>query len=361
MDYLLHVFTRLMILFLFFVISSSNTIDLRIGALLLLSVFSFAIRSLGQDVHWSQFNDNQLYQNPGHAGHFNGDYRFISNYRNQWRSVTVPFSTFSFSADTRLRSLPNLGVGLSFFHDVVGDGKLRTIEFQGNFSYLLKLTDDSSHILRPGLNIGMNHRQVNWNQFYFDNQFNGITYDPSLPTGETYQTDRKTNFSVGLGAIHEYYKNKRFKVISGIGVYNLNRPNQGFYTQVIPRDIRVNVFSKGLFKLDPDWDIVPSIQFSVQGKYRELIVGSSVKYTLVEKAGNYRALYAGMWFRNRDAGYLSVGMDFQDWFVGLSYDINVSKLVPASNARGGFEVAARYILNHFKPKKIAHRVCPDYI
>ena len=182
-----------------------------------------------------------------------------------------------------------------------------------------------------------------------------------MPTGETYQTDRKTNFSVGLGAIHEYYKNKRFKVISGIGVYNLNRPNQGFYTQVIPRDIRVNVFSKGLFKLDPDWDIVPSIQFSVQGKYRELIVGSSVKYTLVEKAGNYRALYAGMWFRNRDAGYLSVGMDFQDWFVGLSYDINVSKLVPASNARGGFEVAARYILNHFKPKKIAHRVCPDYI
>lgn len=335
--------------------------DLKITALILFSIVSVTYYSFGQDVHWSQFNDNQLYQNPGHAGHFNGDYRFIANYRNQWRSVTVPFSTFSLSADTRIKALPKLGVGLSFFNDAVGDGKLRTIELQGNISYLIKLTKDSTHILRPGINLGMNHRQVNWDQFYFDNQFNGITYDPSLPTGENYATDRKTNFSVGLGTIHEYYKNKRFKLLSGLGVYNLNRPNQGFYTQVIPRDIRWNVFSKGLFKLDPDWDLVPSVQFSVQGKYRELILGTSAKYTLIEKAGKYRAVYAGCWFRNRDAAYLSIGLDYQDWFVGLSYDINVSKLVPASNARGGFEIATRYILHHFKPKKIAHRVCPDYI
>lgn len=335
--------------------------DLKITALILFSIVSVTYYSFGQDVHWSQFNDNQLYQNPGHAGHFNGDYRFIANYRNQWRSVTVPFSTFSLSSDTRIKALPKLGVGLSFFNDAVGDGKLRTIELQGNISYLIKLTKDSTHILRPGINLGMNHRQVNWDQFYFDNQFNGITYDPSLPTGENYATDRKTNFSVGLGTIHEYYKNKRFKLLSGLGVYNLNRPNQGFYTQVIPRDIRWNVFSKGLFKLDPDWDLVPSVQFSVQGKYRELILGTSAKYTLIEKAGKYRAVYAGCWFRNRDAAYLSIGLDYQDWFIGLSYDINVSKLVPASNARGGFEIATRYILHHFKPKKIAHRVCPDYI
>ena len=58
---------------------------------------------------------------------------------------------------------------------------------------------------------------------------------------------------------------------------------------------------------------------------------------------------------------LSVGMDYQNWFAGLSYDINFSKLVPASNARGGIEIAVRYILHQFKPKKITHRICPDYI
>jgi hypothetical protein len=36
-------------------------------------------------------------------------------------------------------------------------------------------------------------------------------------------------------------------------------------------------------------------------------------------------------------------------------------LVPASNARGGFEIAVKYILNKVKKNNLIHRVCPDYI
>ena len=327
----------------------------------LLLGLTFVFGASAQDIHWSQFNDNPIFQNPGHAGHFKGDYRFVGNFRDQWRSVSVPFSTLSFSADSRLYSNPNLGYGLLFFHDQAGDGKFRTIEIQGNVSWLMKLTSDSTHTLRTGMNFGMNHRQVNWNNFYFDNQFNGIQYDPSLPTGELYQADRKTNLSVGSGFLYEYLINERKKVTAGIGFFNLNRPNHGFYSQTIPRDIRMNVFAKAIYKLDVDWDLIPSIQLNVQGKYREMLIGSSAKYTLVNRVNDYKALYAGVWYRNRDAAFLSAGMDYNNWFVGLSYDMNFSKLVPASNYRGGFEIAARYILNHFRPKKTLHRVCPDYI
>lgn len=312
-------------------------------------------------MHWSQFNDNQVYQNPGNAGQFDGDIRFIGNYRDQWRSVTVPFSTISFSVDSKLYNHRNFGYGLLMFHDVVGDGSLRTVEVQGNASYLLKLTSDSTHTIRPGINLGMNHRQVNFNEFYFDNQFNGFAFDPTLSTGENLQTDRNTNFSFGTGIIYQYYKNKRFNFTGGVGLYNINRPNQGFYTDVIERDRRLNVFAKGIYKLNYDWDLVPGINVSIQGKYREFIVGSSVKYTLIDRLGEYRAVYGGLFYRNKDAAYLSAGFDYQAWFVGVSYDINFSKLVPASNARGGLEIAVRYILHRFKPKKIVHRICPDYI
>lgn len=314
-----------------------------------------------QDIHWSQFNDNPIFQNPANAGNFNGDYRFVANYRDQWRSVTVPYTTLSLSADARLEKHQNLGYGLLFFHDVVGDGSLRTIEVQGNVSYLLKLSKDSTHTLRGGLNIGMNHRQLNFDQLYFNNQYDGIQYNPSLSSNEVLQNDRKTNFSVGIGAVYQYYVNKRFNIIGGVGAYNLNKPNQGFYTDIVQRDIRTNIFAKGIYKIGFDWDIIPSINLSFQGKYNEIIFGTSVKYTLIDRLGEYRALYAGGWFRNKDAGYISAGMDYQSWFVGLSYDINFSKLVPASRARGGFEIAVRYILHRFKPKKIVHRICPDYI
>jgi type IX secretion system PorP/SprF family membrane protein len=189
-------------------------------------VFSFFQISFGQDVHWSQFNDNQLFQNPGQAGHFDGDYRFIANYRDQWRSVTVPFSTFSMSADAKFK---DYGVGLLLFHDQAGDGTFRTVEVQGNVSRLFKLTKDSTHTIRPGINFGMNHRQINWDALYFDNQYNGYIFDPSAATNETYQSDRKTNLSIGIGSLYEWRKNERFKVLSGFGIYNLNRPNQGFY------------------------------------------------------------------------------------------------------------------------------------
>ena len=325
---------------------------------LLLGFIGLCKFSLSQDIHWSQFNDNQLFQNPAHAGHFNGDYRFISNYRNQWKSVTVPFSTLSASIDMRKK---NLGIGVLFFHDQAGDGKFKTIEAQVNLSYQLNLVKDSAHVLRFGLNGGLNHRQLNWDKLYFDNQFNGYVFDPTLPTNENYQADSKSNLSIGLGIMHEWKKTDRFKITSGIGAYNLNQPNQGFYNSIVKRDIRFTSFVKGTFQLNPKWDVVPSIQYSQQGIYRELVFGSSLKYYLLDTPKKYQSLYLGGWNRGVDASFLSLGMDYNDLFVGISYDINYSKLVPASRLRGGFELAARYIIRTFKPKKILHRVCPDFI
>lgn len=332
---------------------------IRIGIISILLLLPCLTRA--QDIHWSQFNDNPIFQNPGNAGQFNGDVRFVGNYRDQWRSVTVPFQTLNFSVDTKPYNRRDIGFGLMVFHDVVGDGNFRTIEVQGNFSKIFKLTSDSMHTIRPGINIGMNHRQLNFDNFYFDNQFNGVQFFPSLPTGEILNSDRRTNLSVGAGSIYQYYVNERFNFTGGIGFYNLNRPDHGFYGQTIKRDIRVNFFGKGIYKLDVDWDLVPGIQLAVQGKYREFIIGSSAKYTLINRMGEYRAVYGGLFMRNRDAAYLSLGMDYQAWFFGVSYDINFSKLVPASRTRGGFEIAVRYIMNRFKPKKIVHRICPDYI
>ncbi|MFK7785836.1 MAG: PorP/SprF family type IX secretion system membrane protein [Crocinitomicaceae bacterium] len=327
-------------------------------ALIFLFVSSIAH---AQDIHWSQFDANPIYQNPGNTGQFNGDIRFIGNYRDQWRSVTVPFNTINATVDTKLPFNKNLGVGGMIFHDVVGDGQFRTVELQANTSYLLKLTSDSVHTIRPGVNFGLNHRQLNTDQFYFDSQFDGIQYNPSLPTNETFATDRRSNFSFGIGAVYQYYQNERFNITGGVALFNINRPDQGFFANEIQRDRRLNLFANGIYKLNYDWDILPSMQFSVQGVYREFMIGARAKYTLVNRLGEYRALYGGLHYRNKDAAYLSVGMDYQNWFVGMSYDINFSKLVPASRLRGGFELAVRYILTRFKPKKIVHRICPDYI
>ncbi len=316
---------------------------------------------VAQDIHWSQFSDNPIFQNPGQAGNFQGDYRFIGNYRDQWRAVTVPFQTTSLSLDGRLNKLKKIGVGGLLFHDVVGDGQLRTLEIQLNANIPLYLKPDSTLVIRPGINVGMNQRQINSQLLTFDNQYNGIMYDQNLATNESFATNSKTNLSTGIGIVLDWKLNSKSKLNTGAGFFNLNRPNQGFLGTKIQRDIRSNFFARVDYKLKRDLFLLPAVTLSLQGKYKELVLGSSAKYILKNYLGEYRAVYAGVWYRAKDAGFISLGMDYQNWFVGVSYDLNFSKLTQASNARGGLEIAVRYIHQSLRPKKIIHRICPDYI
>ncbi len=329
--------------------------------LLFLAFISVSFISMGQDIHWSQFVDNPIYQSPGQAGNFDGDYRFVGNYRDQWRSVTVPFQTLSVSLDGKAKLKREIGYGLLVFHDQVGDGKLKTLEIQGNVNVPLYLNADKSLVFRPGINIGMNQRRLNSQAFYFDNQFNGVYFDPSIPSNETFLTESKTNFSTGIGTVLDWKIDATSKLNTGIGFYNLNRPNQGFFGDKITRDIRTNLFGSYARNLRSDLILLPATNISFQGKYREFVLGSSLKYILANQRIVYRAIQAGVWYRFKDAAYLSAGMDYQNWFFGVSYDFNFSQLTQASGARGGIEFAVRYIHRSLKPKKIIHRVCPDYI
>lgn len=313
-----------------------------------------------QDVHWSQFDYNPVFQSPSNVGQFNGDYRIHGNYRDQWRSVTVPFQTFSVSGEAK-NVFKNLNVGAFIMADVVGDGKMTTVEFQPSASYTLKLTADSVHLLRPGIQMGINFRGLNPDAFYYDEQWNGQQFDQNIAHNESFVQTKRTNFTLGFGLGYEYQEGKRKRFQAGIGVFNLNRPDQGFFGEKIKREIRTNIFARAEFKIGFDWDLLPSIQFNTQGKYLELVLGTQARYILKDRLGEYRAILAGIYTRSQDALFLTAGMEYQNWWAGISYDINYSKLTPASRARGGFEVSVRYIIHHFKPKRISHRICPDYI
>lgn len=313
-----------------------------------------------QDIHWSQVNRQPLYQNPGNTGLFEGDLRLTGNYKDQWRNVSVPFSTFALGIDGKWKQ-KGISFGGLLFHDQVGDGKFTTFELQLSASKQFKLTGDSVHCLSFGIQAGVNYRQINMSKFYFDNQFNGIFFDPTLPTQESFMNDSQTNASLATGAVYTWNRAKEEQLIIGLGGFNLNRPNQGFYGQQVKRDMRISLFGTYIRPVNSDWAVLPGFSFNVQGVYRELVLGGQARYTLINRLGAYRAIDGGIWFRNRDAIIIRGGVAIQNWSVGISYDTNVSKLIPASKLRGGLELSAHYIITRFRPEKVIHRICPDYI
>jgi len=328
---------------------------------ILLIVMSFT--SKAQDIHFSQYYMNPIYLNPALTGNFEGDWRFTANQKSQWRSVSRPYNTLALSAENKEELLlPGLYHALNFYHDAAGDGNLRTIELNLTNAYQLYLTSDSIHSITTGFQIGFNHKSLDLSKLNFDNQFNGYTFDANLPTNEILTLEKYTNLNFSLGVLYSYKPEKRKEIVGGIGWFNITKPQQSFLgNSTIERDQRVVIHAKGVYPLNYELDLMPGFFTQFQGKYKEIVVGANVRYLYKDKKGEYIAPYGGLWFRNKDAINVVIGGYYNNWNGGISYDINLSKLNPASKIRGGLEFSLQYIIHLFKPLDVQHRICPDYI
>ncbi|MBD3638434.1 MAG: PorP/SprF family type IX secretion system membrane protein [Crocinitomicaceae bacterium] len=331
--------------------------------LVFISVMLVLSNSFAQDVHFSQFYMNPVYLNPALTGNHDCDYRFSANQRTQWKSVSRPYNTFALSAENKSGwILPNLYHAVNLFHDVAGDGDFRTLEFNISSAYQIYLDHDSVHSVTPGIQIGVNHRSIDFTALSWDNQYNGYYYDAGLGSGENFGVSRRTGFNAAVGAIYAWRPEYRKEIVAGVGWFNIPQMKQSFYgDDLIKRDMRFVIHAKGVWPLNFEWDLQPGIMTQFQGKYKEIIFGANARYLIIDKRGEFIAPYAGVWMRNKDAAYLTAGIYYNRWTAGISYDINFSKLVPASNLRGGLEFSVQYILCIFKPKQITHRICPDYL
>tara|TARA_R110002050_G_scaffold109799_4_gene221526 strand:- start:24591 stop:25595 length:1005 start_codon:yes stop_codon:yes gene_type:complete len=311
---------------------------------------------LGQDIHFSQFNQAPASLNPALTGQFDGGYRIAGIYRSQWGSVTTPYSTFAFSGDAHnFMKQKGLGVGLDFFYDKAGDGNLGTVNFNASGSYSLGIGQTQKNHLTFGLQLGWAQRQIDPTQLVFDNQNGGGGSLETFNTGASY-----ANASTGL--VWETRFAKRKKLQLGIAIHNLTQPNINFYGSDNSKlAMRFTFHGNYQFKITQKIDLIPGILTMIQGPHAQITPGMNAKYILDNRSTNYRAVYLGLWTRTGDAAFISMGMDWNTLNVGLSYDFNYSKLTTASRYRGGFEFSVIYIFSESLPKRQHFKTCPDYI
>ncbi len=318
-----------------------------------------------QDIHFSQFNSSPMNLNPALAGNFDGQYRLIGNHRRQWLAVSpdaIPYQTFGFSADANNVLKNDIGAGLSIYNDRDGWSKLNTFQANLTGSYRLKLNTDSTLFLAPGIQVGITQQNINYDELSFDNQYNGIYYDENAGFGENFNQNNHLYANVNAGIALFYQIDDRTAIDAGISAYNITKPKQSFLgNDAIRLDRRLNFHARATVSITDNLALIPSYLFMAQGKFREFDIGLSGKYILNKSALLYRAVYAGIWARTQDAGFISAGIDYNAWHVGVSYDINLSTLRNASNGRGGFELAVIYIIQPKPPKRLRYKMCPDYI
>lgn len=338
----------------------------KIISYIVLGFLLLALNTSAQDIHFSQFDSSPMNLNPALTGYFEGDHRIIGNHRNQWRSITVPFTTYAFSYDNRNDKLipvkqSFLGLGFQINADRAGDGDFGTtqIKFSPAFHKILK--KDSSLIVSVGFNISYNQNSLNYSALYFGNQWDGGKYNPSIPNNEIFSDNKLVYADFSIGTHIYYILNNGIPVELGLALNHINKPKQSFFnTETISLNRKFNINAGSVFELNEKADFFPSVIYYRQGKYFELNFGGIIKKELDDY--NFRNLYFGGWIRARDAAFLKFGFDYQQFLIGISYDINFSKLRVASQGRGGIELSVIYIFNN--PKKYSvpfHKQCPVFM
>jgi type IX secretion system PorP/SprF family membrane protein len=335
----------------------------------------FSANLKAQDLHFSQFYMSPLTLNPALTGVFNGNYRLTGNYRNQWQSIlpTTPFRTFAGSVELSGKSgrYNRIGLGFHFYSDQAGSLSLSKTQFTGSLGYLIALSRNRDYYIAAGLQASVNQASVNYLAVTTGSQWDGVRYNPNNITGETFGGRNVSYADAAAGIMWYHYRSARSYQYVGGSIFHVNRPNISFVDNSLDRLYTKYVLHAGAgIKVKPKFDFTPYLLTMFQGPAFEVTTGTFFKFILDEvKTSAYggTSFYVGPFYRivgddtkgiSGDAIILASKVDFDQFTLGLSYDINLSGLSPATSGRGGPELSVQYI-GAFKNKS-SKSFCPKF-
>jgi type IX secretion system PorP/SprF family membrane protein len=301
--------------------------------------------------------------NPAETGNYQADYRAHMTQRTQWRSITVPYVTFSASFEKKFNNLAipgNLALGLIFNTDKAGDGHFGTNQIGLTSSYLIPF-NDSLWELKIGLMGMWNQNSVDYTKFYFDNQYNGYMFDPNIAPLEQFPRSQMHYFDIHGGFWLKRWLKPNIPITAGLAIYHINRPKKTFYQEIeVKLDRKLTFYAHSSLPISKQMFLLPSVYWFNQRMLKEIYAGGLL-YRKTQDL-SFKGLYIGGWFRIGDAAILSTAIDYQNFHIGISYDFNISPLVTASNGRGGFEIAIRYIFSNLTNISLPEKhICPTFM
>jgi len=334
------------------------------------TLFNGVTASFAQGIHFSQFYNAPILMNPANAGLLPADdYRVGINYRKQWASVPVPFTTTSVYGDFQMMRNKNqtnwLGVGFAFWNDKAGAGDLSLTKYEAIVAYHIQLGDYS--MVSLGASAAYAQRMVDFTKFTFGNQWDGLKFDMQIPSGETYvKTSNYIDVNAGLN--YAFFPNENTYIKIGLGMAHINTPKESFYGQDNRIGMRPTANLDALFKLSDYVILNPSVYYTTQKGASELVYGTLFSVNVgggsssnadVKSSGT--ELILGGFHRWGDAAIGVLGLKYNQFKLMTSYDFTVSSLGQANKGRGAFEIAFVFqaLYNSFSKNRNTYN-CPRF-
>ena len=313
-----------------------------------------------QDIHFSQFYMSPLNLNPALTGVMNCKTRFVANYRNQWASVLKAnaYNTYSASYDQKVPvgREDYFGIGGTLWSDVAGASRFGTTQGKISLSYSKKMAGHrkKASYLVLGVDGGITQRRISDTDLVWPNQITANGIDPLAVSGEANFQDFDFLFAdLGAGLLWFSVIDENTNYYVGAALHHLNQPDVSFLGSVESLYTRMTIHAGAQFEIQPKMSLLPYFIYMAQGQHREFNAGTSVRFALGPSRLSNQSWQIGAWYRigskeeggiHSDAVILSTRFDYENFGIGFSYDVNVSKLSSAGAANGAFEFSLQYLI-----------------
>ncbi len=310
----------------------------------LLVCTSFAIQA--QDVHFSQFYASPLTLNPAATGDFKGDWRINNIYRNQWSAISPGYMTNALGFDMPVYLIgEKFSGGINLVTDKSGPGNLFATKINLSVAWHRTFNKHAFHV---GYQAGYVMKSINVDKLSFPDQFNQEigSFDPKLAS---FDDKLNSNYSfidmnIGIGW------NRKFGKVTpkvGFAMFHINKPTDSFYESADNLKPRSVITFNLKWELNETIYLQPDILYMQQQSATDFIAGLRAGKKITENPANITGIYAGLHARNTftaemDAAIITAGVNLKNIDVGLSYDVNVSSLQPATKNKGAFEISLTY-------------------
>ena len=312
--------------------------------------------SKAQDVHWSQPAGTLLFQNPAFTG-LSNKFSASVNYRNQWSALNTSYRSYLFSGDYRFGQKDDkkadFAAGFLFYQDAAGDGKMRTTNGGVTISSIVKMS--KAFKLSVGMGFNAVQKSLRLNNYSWGTQYDGTGYNSSLDSRESKNYNSAVFADLNAGMALSFNKGggsfvstSKTKFIIGYSISHYNKPNQSVVGSNESLDMKHTVYAQGTFSVKDNVSVKPLLFFYYQSAMMEATAGCLLRYGLGQqskitgiKKGS--AFSFGFLYRYKDALVPTVELEKGTLLFGISYDMNISSLTPASKVRGGLELSIRLI------------------
>lgn len=323
----------------------------RFGALVV--GLGFCLSASAQaDKHYSMFAESPMHINPAAAGFHPAHLQVFTNFRYQWMSASdEPFRTNSGSLDWRFttaNSGPFLAAGLMFTNDQAGASGFTTNQFSVPIAYAIELNKENH--LSIGLQPGFYQRTLSLNGLTWDNQWQGLDFNPNIDAGEaaTGAGAQVSAFDLGAGIFWYNNVSRNFRVSLGLSGQHLTKQRVGYFSEEDRLFRKATLHGQFEYMVEgTGLAIQPAFMAFVQGPNKEITLGSQFRWHLrgeSRSTGHFDDIHFGIgaFYRTRDALMVNMIVEFGGLGIGANYDLNMSGLTVATGGFGAMEFFLRW-------------------